>query len=69
MTIITKKEACDLLQIKAHTLRNLINSSKVIEVNKKEVKLSSVLECQKEFEERRSTSKSVWICTGGYASL
>lgn len=62
---IKKHEACSLLKIKAHTLRNLTNSNKIIEVNKKEVSLASVLEYQKELSQRRSMATTEWLNVGG----
>jgi hypothetical protein len=62
---ITKKEACDILQIKKHTLNNLIKS-KIISSFNEEVIFSSVFEYKKELEERRSINKPMWINRGGY---
>lgn len=65
---ISKKEACDILQIKLHTLKNLTNKNIIIEKNR-DVLLSSVLQYKKELEERRSINKPVWINNGGYGSI
>jgi hypothetical protein len=62
---ITKKEACDILQIKKHTLNNLIKS-KIISSLNEEVIFSSVFKYKKELEERRSINKPMWINRGGY---
>jgi hypothetical protein len=62
---ITKKEACDILQIKKHTLNNLIKS-KIISSFNEEVIFSSVFKYKKELEERRSINKPMWINRGGY---
>lgn len=69
METIKKTEAYNILKVKPHTLKNLIKSRSIIEVNKKEVLLESVLKCKKEFEERRSVTAPNWINTGGYGSI
>ena len=66
---MTKIEACKILQIKPHTLKNLTKVNKIIEINKKEVLMSSVFEYQKELEERRLATKPNWIKNGGCASI
>ena len=65
---ISKKEACNILKIKIHTLRNLTKKSIIIEKNK-EVILSTVLEYKKELDERRSISQPSWIVYGGCGSV
>lgn len=69
MNNITKIEACTILQIKSHTLKNLTKNNKIIEINRKQVLLSSVLEYQKELEERRNLEKPIWIERGGDNSV
>jgi hypothetical protein len=69
METIKKTEAYSILQIKPHTLKNLIKSRTIIEINNKEVSLESVLKCKKEFEERRSVNAPNWINAGGYGSI
>ena len=69
MNQITKIEARNLLKINEHTFRNLVKNNKIIELNKKFVLLSSVLELQKELEERRSYPSPEWIRNGGCASI
>jgi hypothetical protein len=63
-TTIQKKEACSILGIKLHTLKNLTNKNIIIEQNK-EVTLSSVLEYKKELDERRNITQPSWISYGG----
>jgi plasmid maintenance system antidote protein VapI len=62
---ITKKEACDILQIKKHTLNNLIKNKTILSFND-EVFFSSIIEYKKELDERRSINKPMWINRGGY---
>ena len=62
---ISKKEACDILQIKKHTLNNLIKN-KIISSFNEEVIFSSVCEYKKELDERRLINKPMWINRGGY---
>lgn len=64
MNNIKKTEACKILQIKSHTLKNLTKSKRIIETDQKYVCLSSVLDYQKELEERRNISKPTWIHVG-----
>jgi hypothetical protein len=65
---ISKKEACDILKVRIFTIKNLIKSNKIIEINK-ELSLSSVLEYKKELDERREVKKPTWIVRGGCSSL
>jgi hypothetical protein len=69
MNVLKKNEACRILQVKPHTLKNLTKTKKIIEINNNLVSLESVLEYQKELEERRSIGSSVWINAGGYGSI
>lgn len=66
---IKKHEACDILKIKSHTLKNLTKSKKIIELNNGFISLESVLEYQKELNERRSITSPQWINAGGYGSI
>jgi len=69
MNHITKIKAREILKINDQTLRNLMKSKKIIELDKKSVLLSSVLEMEKELEERRSIISPNWIKNGGCASI
>lgn len=69
MNNIKKIEACRILQIKSHTLKNLTKTKKIIEIDPKYVSLSSVLDYQKELEERRSVTSPNWIDYGGCSSV
>ena len=69
MNNIKKAEACRILKIKSHTLQNLTKSKKIVEVSLKHVTLDSVLDYQKELQERRSESKPNWISYGGCTSV
>jgi plasmid maintenance system antidote protein VapI len=66
--IITKKEACDILQIKNHTLNNLIKNGIILSADKGII-FSSIFEYKKELDERRSIDKPIWVNRGGYGSV
>lgn len=65
---ITKKEACDILQIKNHTLNNLIKNGTILSADKGII-ISSIFEYKKELDERRSIDKPLWLNRGGYGSI
>ena len=57
---MNKIEACKLLDVKRHTLNNLINSGMIKSLNN-QVEINSVYEYKKELEERRNTNPAKWI--------
>lgn len=66
---ISKKEACKILNIKNHTLNNLIKSRNILIDDNKELFLDSVIEYKKELDERRGIKNPQWINIGGYGSI
>jgi hypothetical protein len=69
METISKKEACEILKIKNHTLSNLIKSKNILISDNKELVLSSIIEYKKELDERRNITSPQWINHGGYGSI
>ena len=57
--MITKLEACKILNIKLHTLNNFIKSG-LIKSYKTKVFSDSVYQYQKELEERRNITPAKW---------
>jgi hypothetical protein len=66
---ISRKEACEILKIKNHTLTSLIKNKIILLYNNRDLDLSSVMEYKKELEERRNVTSPKWINHGGYGSL
>lgn len=62
---ISKREALKILNIKIHTLNNLIKSGNVISYNSEELILDSVIKYKKELEERRGIQTPKWLNKGG----
>lgn len=66
---ISRKEACEILKIKNHTLISLIKNKNIVLHNSRDLDLSSVIEYKKELDERRNIPITKWINNGGCSTV